>query len=385
MARRKLRTRLCDMLGIEYPILSAGMGPSLIGETTGAPVELVVAVSEAGGLGVLGGAGYSVDQLREQIREIKKLTDKPFGVDLLLPSSIVESGDREPREGDDTILLRDVIKSLPKAHYEWMMKVKDEMGLSEPEAVVVTASTTTSPHASVAVCIEERVPLFCAGLGNPGFMVKAAHEVGMKVLGISGNALNAGRIAQSGADLVVAQGHEGGGHTGRIGSMALWPQAMDLCDPVPVLAAGGIGDGRGVAAALAMGCIGVWMGTRFLATTEGGALPVQKQAIINASDEDTRRSYLYTGKTSRTVYNAFHDLWETSGLEPLPFPVQVLFASGMVDMFNRAGKTEYVAPFAGQVSGLIHEIKPAGEIVADLVEEAADILGRKLPDSVAVA
>ncbi len=382
MARRKLRTRLCDMLGIEYPIISAGMGPSLIGETTGAPVDLVVAVSEAGGLGVLGGAGYSVDQLREQIREIKKLTGKPFGVDLLLPEAIVSSGDHTARDGGKKVMLRDAIKSLPESHYQWIMKVKQDLMLPDTEAEVTRNATTTSPHASVKVCIEERVPLFCAGLGNPGFMVKDAHAVGMKVLGISGNSKNAGRIAASGADLVVAQGHEGGGHTGRVGSMALWPQAIDAAAPVPVLAAGGIGDGRGVAAALAMGCIGVWVGTRFLASNEGGALPIQKDAILKATDEDTRRSYLYTGKTSRTIYNSFHDLWESSGLEPLPFPVQVIFASAIVDMLNRAEKTEYVAPFAGQVSGLIKEIKPAADILEDMVEEAVDILARRLREDV---
>jgi nitronate monooxygenase len=384
MARPKLRTPLCDQLGIEYPILSAGMGPSLIGEKTGAPVELVVAVSEAGGMGVLGGAGYSVDGLREQIREIKKLTDKPFGVDLLLPGAIVEMGDRPGRAGDDSVRLKDAIRSLPKEHYEWMMKVKAELGLPDTEAMVTTDATTSSPHASVQVCLDEKVPLFAAGLGNPGFMVERAHAQGMKVLGISGNARNAGRIAASGADYVVAQGHEGGGHTGRVGSMALWPQAIDLAAPVPVLAAGGIGDGRGIAAALAMGCIGVWMGTRFLASKEGGALDVQKRAIVEASDEDTRRSYLYTGKTSRTIYNRFHDLWETSGLEPLPFPTQVLFASAMVDMLHRAGKDEYVAPFAGQVAGLIHDIKPAGQIVAELVEETVELLARRMPATVEV-
>jgi len=206
----------------------------------------------------------------------------------------------------------------------------------------------------------------------------------MKVLGIAGNAKNAGRIARDGADLVVAQGHEAGGHTGRVGSMALWPQAIDAAAPTPVLAAGGIGDGRGLAAALAMGCAGVWVGTRFLASVEGGALDIQKQAIVNARDEDTRRTTIYTGKTSRATYNRFHDLWEESGLEPLPFPAQVLLASAVVDMFNRAGNVEYVGPFAGQVSGLIHEVKPAGRIVEDMVEEAADILTRRLPETVTV-
>jgi len=383
LARTVLRTPLCDMLGIEYPILSAGMGPSLVGEKTGAPVDLVVAVSEAGGLGVLGGAGYSVDELSAAIDEIRARTDKPFGVDVLLPAAIVNAGD-QPDPGPVQIPLRDAIKSLPKTHYAWLMKVKDELGLPEPEAMISGGTTTTRPHAAVAVCIEKQVPLFCAGLGDPGFMVEAAHGVGMKVLGISGNAKNAGRIARSGADLVVAQGHEGGGHTGRVGSLALWPQAIDAAAPTPVLAAGGIGDGRGVAAALALGCIGVWVGTRFLASNEGGALDIQKQAIVKASDEDTRRTTLYTGKTSRATYNRFHDLWEESGLEALPFPTQVLFASAVVDMFNLAGMEDYIGPFAGQVAGLIHEIKPAGEIVRDMVEEAADILGRRLPETVQV-
>jgi nitronate monooxygenase len=369
------------MLGIEYPILSAGMGPSLVGEKTGAPVELVVAVSEAGGLGVLGAAGYTVDQLREKIREIRKLTDRPFGVDLLLPGNLVKMGDSED-DGPPTLPLSDALQTLPKTHYDWVMKVKKEFSLPDIDTTVSTGSTTTHPHAAVRVCIEERVPLFCSGLGNPGFMVEKAHAVGMKVLGIAGNTRNVGRIAASGADLVVAQGHEGGGHTGRVGSLALWPQAIDMAAPTPVLAAGGIGDGRGLAAALAIGCVGVWVGTRFLASEEGGALDVQKQAMLDAGDEDTRRTYIYTGKTSRATYTRFHDLWEESGLEPLPFPSQVLLASAVVEMFNRAGKTEYLGPFAGQVVGLIKEIKPAARILEEMVEEAVEILTRRLPETV---
>jgi nitronate monooxygenase len=381
MGKPTLRTKLCDVLGIEYPILSAGMGPSLVGEKTGAPVELVIAVSEAGGLGVLGAAGYTVDEMREAIREIKKQTDKPFGVDILLPSQTVSAGDLEV-EGPQEIPLSEVLKTLPKAHYDWMTKIKEKLQLPDIDVMINLGSTTSRPRAAIKVCIEENVPLFCSGLGNPGFMVADAHNAGIKVLGISGNTKNAGRIAQSGADLVVAQGHEGGGHTGRIGSMALWPQAVDAAAPTPVLAAGGIGDGRGVAAALAVGCIGVWVGTRFLASVEGGALGIQKEAILKATDEDTRRTYIYTGKTSRATYNRFHDLWETSGLDPLPFPTQVLLASGMVEMFTQADMVEYVGPFAGQVSGLIKEIKPAAEILMDMVEETVDILTNRLAETV---
>jgi len=378
MRKRTLKTKLCDMLGIEYPILSAGMGPTLIGEKTGAPVELVVAVSEAGGLGVLGGSGYSVEELRDAIREIKAQTDKPFGVDLLLPKSVAP----QTVGGAKELPLSEVLKKLPEPHREWIRKVRAEMGLPDVDVMIKLNSTTNRPKESIQVCMEERVPLFCAGLGNPGFMVQEAHSVGMKVLGITGNSKNARRMAESGLDLIVAQGHEGGGHTGRIGTMALLPQAIDAAAPVPVLAAGGIGDGRGLVAALAMGCIGVWVGTRFLATDEGGALDANKQRILNSTDEDTRVSTAYTGKTLRASLNEYHRLWDESGLDPLPFPTQVLLSSALLWGFLKANKTDYVGGLAGQVSGLIHEIKPARQVLEEMVEEAVDILTRKLPASV---
>ncbi len=381
MGRRVLRTKLCDMLGVEYPILSAGMGPTLIGEKTGAPVELVVAVSEAGGLGVLGGSGFTVDELRDAIREIKRLTDKPFGVDLLLPKYLDMGGGLGQR-GPEQIPLSVLLQGIPKPHQEWIKKVKQELGLPDVDIMVRMNTTTMRPKEAIQVCLEEKVPLFCAGLGNPGFMVPEAHARGMKVLGITGNAKNAKRMAESGVDLIVAQGYEGGGHTGRIGTMALLPQAIDAAYPVPVLAAGGIGDGRGVAAALAMGCVGVWVGTRFLATHEGGALPVNKQKIIESTDEDTRVSKAYTGKTLRASYNKFHDLWDGSGLEPLPFPTQVLISSALLASFLEANRTEYVGGLAGQISGLIKEIKPARQVLEEMVEEAVDILTRRLPENV---
>jgi nitronate monooxygenase len=381
MGKRVLRTRLCDMLGIEYPILSAGMGPTLMGEMTGAPPALVVAVSEAGGMGVLGGSGYTVDELRVAIHEIKSKTNKPYGVDLLLPQKL-DVGAGLGKDGPKELPLSQILKSLPQPHQDWVKKVKDEFKLPDVEIMVKLDTTTLRPQEAIQVCIEERVPLFCAGLGNPGFMVAQAHAAGMKVLAITGNAKNARRMAQSGIDLLVAQGHEGGGHTGRIGTMALLPQAIDAAAPVPVLAAGGIGDGRGLAAALAMGCIGVWLGTRFLATTEGGALPVNKKHILDSTDEDTRVSRAYTGKTLRASYNKYHDLWDGSGLDPLPFPMQAMISSALLGSFIEGRKDEYVGGLAGQVSGLINQIKPARQVLEEMVEEAVEILTRRLPETV---
>jgi NAD(P)H-dependent flavin oxidoreductase YrpB (nitropropane dioxygenase family) len=357
------------------------MGPTLIGETTGAPVELVVAVSEAGGMGVLGGSGFTIENLQEAIQEIKAKTKKPYGVDLLLPQKL-DFGGGLGQKGPKELPLSVVVKSLPKPYQDWIKKVKDELQLPDVEIMVRMNTTTMRPQEAIQVCIEEKVPLFCAGLGNPGFMVTEAHAAGMKVLGITGNAKNARRMAQSGIDLLVAQGHEGGGHTGRIGTMALLPQAIDAAYPVPVLAAGGIGDGRGLAAALAMGCVGAWVGTRFLVTNEAGALPVNKKRIIDSTDEDTRVSKAYTGKTLRASYNKFHDLWDGSGLEPLPFPTQVLISSALLHSFIKGEKDDYVGGLAGQISGLFKEIKPARQVLEEMVEEAVDILTRRLPENV---
>ncbi|MBC7230607.1 MAG: nitronate monooxygenase [Actinobacteria bacterium] len=381
MGKRVLRTKLCDMLGIEYPILSAGMGPNLLGEETGAPVDLVVAVSEAGGMGVLGASGYSVDEMRDAIREIKSRTDKPFGVDLLLPKNITDLPDTgAPGE----VPLDELLKNLPQSHQDFIAKVKKDLNLPDVEIMVKMNSTTMMPHEAIKVCLEERVPLFAAGLGNPGFMVEDAHAVGTKVLAITGNIKNARRMADAGIDLLVAQGHEAGGHTGRIGTMALVPGCIDAAYPVPVLAAGGIGDGRGLAAALAMGCVGVWVGTRFLATEEGGAPAVIKQHIVEASDEDTRVSTMFTGKTLRSIKSRFMDLWDESGLQPLPFPLQMLIASALLAAFIKGNRDEYIGGFAGQVAGIVKEIKPAAQVLEEMVEEAADILTRKLPESVQV-
>lgn len=384
MSRPVLRTQLCETLGIEYPIISAGMGPSLIGEKTGANVDLVCAVSEAGGLGVLGAAGYTVDEMRGAIREVKKRTDKPFGVDLLLPANIVAAGDRPIREESGPIKVSDMLKRLPQEHYNWFLEIKKKYNLPDVELTPKVNSTIGRPHASIQVCIDEKVPLFAAGLGNPGFMVKQAHAAGMKVLGITGNAKNAKRIADGGVDFLVAQGHEAGGHTGRVGTFALLPQAIDAAGGVPVLAAGGVGDGRGLAAALAMGCVGVWVGTRFLATQEGGITDQQKQLVVQATDEDTRRTYIHTGKTSRTIYNKIHDLWDESGLDPLPFGPQGTLASGVMACFAEAGMHEFTGPFSGQVSGMIKDIPPARKVVEEMVEQAVDILARKLPESITV-
>src|SRR5450759_3849752 len=362
MGKAVLRTKLCEMLDIEYPIMSAGMGPNTLTEEVGAPVDLVVAVSEAGGCGVLGASGYSLAELRDAIPEIRDNTSKPFGVDILLPKNVADLG---ATEGVSEVPLSQILATMPQPYQDYVAKLKSDLDLPDVDAMVKTDTTTMRPKEAVEICIDEKIPLFCAGLGNPDFMVEEAHANGIKVLAITGNSKNAKRMAAGGIDMLVAQGHEAGGHTGRVGTMALIPACIDAAFPVPVIAAGGIADGRGVAGALAMGCIGVWVGTRFLATDEGTCV-----------------STMFTGKTLRAIRSKFHESWEESGLTALPFPMQIIVSSSLFGSFVEANGSEYIGGFAGQASGIIHEIKPAGEVLQDMVDGAVEILTKKLPGSV---
>ncbi|MDZ7729515.1 MAG: nitronate monooxygenase [Dehalococcoidia bacterium] len=286
MARPVLRTPLCDLLGIEYPVILAGMGP-VAGGLTGpvATAELAAAVSNGGGLGVLGGAGFSPDRLREEINKIRSLTDKPFGVDLLLPSNYMGGAANAEAPQDPRELI-------PQETYQALKGMVEDLGVPWKEAP--PPSTQQRPRAGgmsdsqMEVVIEEKIPVFASGLGSPAQWMDRLKANGTKVISLVGNVKNARRVADTGVDVVVAQGTEAGGHTGRIATFALVPQVMDAVDPIPVVAAGGIADGRGLAGAIALGAQGVWCGTAFLVADEANQPDLQKQRIIAAIDEDTR-------------------------------------------------------------------------------------------------
>jgi NAD(P)H-dependent flavin oxidoreductase YrpB (nitropropane dioxygenase family) len=371
------------MLGIEYPVVLAGMGP-VAGGIMGpvATSELVAAVSNAGGLGVLGGAGFGADRLREEIDKVRSMTDKPFGVDLLLPSNFMggaASGEM-PRDPRDLI---------PKETLAGVRKMAEDLGVEWLEAPR-PAATAVPPRRSsggmsddqMEVVIEEKVPVFAAGLGNPAQWVDRLHANGTKILSLVGNVKNAKRVAAAGVDVVVAQGTEAGGHTGRIATLALVPQCVDAVAPTPVVAAGGIADGRGLAASLAMGAIGVWCGTAFLVSKEANQPDLQKQRILAATDEDTKITRLYSGKTMRNITNPLIEAWEASGLQALPMGLQGMLIQDLVYSVRKAGREELLMNAAGQAAGMLNQIRPAADILHDMVAQAADILGRKLPAEV---
>ncbi|MCK9518861.1 MAG: nitronate monooxygenase family protein [Dehalococcoidia bacterium] len=381
MARPILRTPLCDLLGIEYPVISAGMGPVGGGAAPAATADLTAAVSNAGGLGVIGGAGFSADRLREEIRKVRSMTDKPFGVDLLLPSNYMGGA----AIGEIPANPRDLI---PQETLQSLKKILEDLGIEWVEAPLPTAhGRVRKPGQGMSdeqmeVVIEEKVPVFASGLGNPGPWIERLHANGTKVLSLVGNVKNAKRVADAGADIVVAQGTEAGGHTGRIATMALIPQVIDAVTPTPVVAAGGIGDGRGLAAALALGAIGAWVGTAFLVSTEANQPDIQKERILAASDEDTRITRLYSGKTMRNIVNPLIEAYEAANLQPLPMGIQGMLVADIIYSARKAGREDLLMNAAGQVAGLLQEARPAADILTDMVRGAADILGRRIPATI---
>ncbi len=286
--------------------------------------ELCAAVSNAGGFGTLGMAGRSTEELKTEIAKVRDLTDKPFGVDLLaaVPESLERAAD---------------------------------------------------------LIIDGGAAAFISGLGvPPPHLVKKFHDAGLKVMNVSGNVRHAQSAEAGGLDAVVAQGTEAGGHTGRIAGMALIPQVVDAVK-IPVIAAGAIVDGRGLAAALALGAQGVWMGTRFIASTEAHAGAMYKDVIVEARDEDTIVSRCYSGKPMRVFKNPYVQDWERRPQDIQAFPMQAIMSHQTGVMGGIGGQTEGLdrdkSAFAmGQGAGAIHAVKPAGDIVREMVAQAEAII-----------
>lgn len=313
-----LRTPLTDLLEVQHPIMLAGMGGVSY-------AELVAAVSNAGGYGVLGMAGTSPDFIRDQMRQVRRLTDKPFGVDLLAAS---------------------------------------------PESLTE----------SVDVIIAEGASAFIAGLGVPMPIMQKLKAAGLKVMVVCGAVKHAIKAEQAGCDAVICQGGEGGGHTGLVGTMPLVAQAVEAVK-IPVVAAGGLYDGRGLAAALTLGAHGVWMGTRFIASAEAHAGDLYRQTILEAADDSTIRTRCYSGKPMRVAKNAYVDDWESRPADIQPFPIQAGISVRNGAMGGIGGQIEGLDPdkscFAmGQSAGGVHDVRPAGDIVRQILAEAEAAIDR---------
>ena len=386
MTRPVLRTRICDLLGIEYPVLLAGMGPTIGGSNKGvAGPDLVAAVSNAGGLGVLGGTGFGPDEMEREILRIRELTDKPFGVDILLPVLGPSKGgsDHIPTNAE----LREMI---PSGHASDVDALRAKLGLPDAPTRARTGEQTMSsalfdPQSQIDVIVGMGVPVLATGLGDPAPFMRQLRDAGIKIVSLVGNVKGAQKVLAAGVDAVVAQGPEAGGHTGRIGTWALLPQVLDVAGDTPVIAAGGIGDGRGLAAALAMGCDGVWCGTIFIGTREAQLDDFRKQRFVDAGDEGTKITKLYSGKTMRNITNPLVDAWEESGIKALPMGLQSMLIAPLIRGSQAAGREENGMNAGGQIAGLIKEIRPAADVLADMVGDAATIIGGGLAKRVSAS
>ena len=362
MAKPTLQTPLCGLLGCEYPIMLAGMG----GEAT--PPELVAAVSNAGGFGMDGVSGYTPEQILGDVRRIREMTDKPFGLDIMLPASRAEVPDSRDE-------VRERIKREFPKHWEWIQELRKEFDL--PDTKDPDPHVSVSPEAieaEVGACLEARVPLLAIALGDPGWVLPKAHAVGTKMLGLVGSARNAIRQQRAGVDIVVAQGYEAGGHTGRIANFPLIPEVVDMVSPTPVVAAGSITDGRQIAAALCLGAVGVWVGSAFLLSEETAIGKVKQGQLLKGQTDDFVVSRAVSGKTNRGYKNSFKEAWEKSGLTALPMPLQGVLVGDFMEAARRANRIDLLHNPAGQGTGRLDQIKPAKQIMEELVEGTLDVL-----------
>jgi len=386
MSKPILKTPFCERVGIEYPIILAGMGPVA---GTGDPVatgDLCAAVSNAGGLGMIGGVAYSPDQLRAEIHKVRSLTDKPFGVDLLLASTFLWERPKGPMPSAPTE------EQFPEEYLDAIAKIADQLGITLQKAPGEEgAMGSWIPEGKswagcqMEVLLEEKVPVFASGLGSPAPFAEALKENGTTILSLVGNVRGARRVAQGGADYVVAQGTEAGGHTGKIGTLALLPQVMDAVAPIPVIAAGGISSGRALAGVLAMGAEAGWCGTAFLVSDEANQPDLQKRRILEAAAEDTEVTRLYSGKTMRNITNPFILAWESSGLPALPMGQQAALIRDLQYSIRKAGREDLLMNAAGQTSGMLTRQRPAKEIFAEMIDEAVDVLARRNPSRIQVS
>jgi NAD(P)H-dependent flavin oxidoreductase YrpB (nitropropane dioxygenase family) len=362
-----VRTSLCDLLGIEHPVV--GFSPS---------EHVAAAVSRAGGLGVLGAIRFNDPaELDTTLDWMDAHTGgHPYGIDVVMPA-------RVPAEG----AAQDLAQLIPDQHKAFVAQTLLKLGVPPlPDDAQAAEGVLGWLHSvarqQVEVALAHPARLIANALGPPPpDVIASAHERGMLVAALAGTAEHARRHVAGGVDIVVAQGYEAGGHTGEIASMVLIPEVVDAVgDRAPVLAAGGIGCGRQVAAALALGAVGVWMGSAWLATEEYAtttSAPAVTEAVLAATSSDTVRSRIYSGKPARLLKNRWTDAWEQPGApQPLPMPLQNLLVSEAHQRLIRSGQPDVVPMPAGQIVGRIAEVRPVADVLAELLAEADETLER---------
>jgi NAD(P)H-dependent flavin oxidoreductase YrpB (nitropropane dioxygenase family) len=371
-----VKTEICEMLGIEFPIFAFTHCR-----------DVAAAVSRAGGLGVLGALAFSPSQLEIELSWIDEhCGGKPYGVDVVMP---VKSADRDAGLHEKRDLSRQLYGMIDQAHWDYADKILADHGvppLSEEESpnggdpvdsgVLGWTEATGTPLIDVA--LGHPIGLLASALGPPPKeAIDRAHAQGVKVAALVGRVEQAIRDVQQGVDIIVASGYEAGGHTGEVASMVLVPDVVDAVAPVPVLAAGGIGSGRQIAAAMALGAQGVWTGSIWLTVTEANTSEIVMEKLLRAQSADTVRSRAMTGKPARQLRTAWTEAWDSpESPGTLPMPLQFILNSKAMRRIQRSGNRELAGMPVGQIVSRMNNVRPSRDVIYDMVEEYIETMSR---------
>ena len=371
-----MQNELCERFGIEFPIFAFTHCR-----------DVAAAVSRAGGLGVLGALAFPPDQLELELQWIDEHVDgKPYGVDIVMP---VKTADREAGLDSESGLVDTLRGMIDQEHWDFVDEILAEHGAGDlppdeaaddgtavSQGVLGWTQATGAPLTDIALA--HPIAMLASALGPPSpDVIDRAHAQGVQVAALVGRVAQAERDVQAGVDVIIAQGYEAGGHTGEVASMVLVPDVVDAIAPVPVLAAGGIGTGRQMAAAMALGAQGVWTGSIWLTVAESDTSEMIQQKLFAATSTDTVRSRAYTGKPARQLRTDWTDAWE-SDRSPgtLQMPLQFILNSYAMRRAQRAGANELLGMPVGQIVGRMNNVRTAKQVIYEMVEEYVDVTER---------
>jgi NAD(P)H-dependent flavin oxidoreductase YrpB (nitropropane dioxygenase family) len=365
-----VHNELCERLGIEFPIFAFTHCR-----------DVVAAVSNAGGFGVLGAIGFSPEELEIELNWLDEhCPDTSYGVDIVIPGKYEGMGELDPVK-----LEAQLTSMVPDDHRRFARRILEEHGIPETPAdqrrsgMMGWTEATGKPLLAAALR-HDKVRLIANALGTPPSDVIAEVQASGRLIGaLAGSVKHALHHKEAGLDFIVCQGTEGGGHTGEIGSLVLWPEVIDAVSPLPVLAAGGVGTGRQIVAALAMGAQGVWTGTLWLTVEEAETPPGQMKSLLDAKSSDTVRSKSYTGKPCRMLKNDWTEAWGRDDTpDPLPMPLQMMVAIDAVGSGHRFPAQSKDVAFnpCGQIIGRATKVRKARDVIYELVEEYVEVVDR---------
>lgn len=363
-----MRTQVCEDLGIELPLFAFSHCR-----------DVVAAVSKAGGLGVLGALAFTPEQLEMELHWIDEhVGGKPYGVDVVMPASYAGAGQVDPEHMAD-----DFDKMIPQQHRRFVEDVLDRyhvpaLPAEADQPLRLLGWTHEGARPQVEIALSHPISLLVNALGPPPKdIVDEAHDHGVKVAALIGSVQQAERQKNQGVDIIVASGYEAGGHTGEVSTMVLVPEVVDAVAPTPVLAAGGIGTGRQMAAAMALGAQGVWTGSIWLTTAESSTSPQVQEKLLAATSRDTVRSRCLSGKPARQLKTAWTQAWdgdESPGT--LPMPLQFMLTAEAQNRIARSGNPDLVGSPVGQIVGSMKSVRPVRDVIFDLLDEFVEATQR---------